>query len=700
MPGAPRWEPPPAFTAAAAGMQVWPAPVADTPSMPPWPAATGEPVPGLDSDDAFDPNATAPRLLPPNPAPPPVLPPNATPPPPVPHSNATAPPVQPSNATAPPVRPPDATSSPRAQSPDATAPHPAPAETPPPPEASPDTAVTHPAATNLAAPGLTAPHPIEGHPIEGGRTPAPPAAGPEASGKHTPTDMAPDTAKTPTSRTIRGTPRPAEPGDVPVWPPVPARAQQPAPPRDTESPAPTGPKPATWSPPPATSQPPAAHSAASPGPQPDGPAPEGPARTGTARAEATPASAASTTTPPTGTASTGLAPTNPAPTNPAPTDTTPLGTTPPGTTPLGTTPPGTTPPGTAATPQGPTGTPPANAQSAVPAQGGPAAVPGSTSWPPPPQTEEQRQEEQLPELPFTRDIWGKPDIPPPHQRSTQPLTTFDLPTPPHGTPGLQQGPFKQPPVQQPLTAQQEQPGKGKRALLATLGVLVLAGVTTGGFFAYRSLNAPVPRATTAATAPTPPPTPAGSASPTAALAPSVPAAAMLDTQETDPKKMSAGEAFPEKEVEAAGAEFTKIKTHTESTCQEAASGPFAEALRDEKCSRVLRATYVDAKRRYAVTSGIAVFPSRDAALRADRAKNLSRNVWFRPLPGAPGSGGERVHIAGGYAAGLVWGRYIVFSYATYADGHTPATKDKTLGKVSDAFRDEMSLVLERRIANG
>ncbi|NUW40713.1 hypothetical protein [Nonomuraea rhodomycinica] len=175
---------------------------------------------------------------------------------------------------------------------------------------------------------------------------------------------------------------------------------------------------------------------------------------------------------------------------------------------------------------------------------------------------------------------------------------------------------------------------------------------------------------------------------------------MLDSEETDKRKLSLSEAFREKKVEAAGAAFSRVETDMENDCRKAAAGPFAEALHDQKCSRVLRATYVDSKRRYAVTSGIAVLPSKDAAMRADQAKNLSRNLWFRALPGPAGSGGERVDIAGGYAAGLVWGRYIVFSYATYADGHTPAAKDRTLGKVSDAFRDEMSLVLERRISNG
>ncbi|TDE17040.1 hypothetical protein E1295_48315, partial [Nonomuraea mesophila] len=81
-PSTPPWEPPPAFTAAAAGMPVWPGPTSDPHAMPPWPAATGELVAEPDPDEpglhqpgpdergpderdspaaAFDPNATDPE---------------------------------------------------------------------------------------------------------------------------------------------------------------------------------------------------------------------------------------------------------------------------------------------------------------------------------------------------------------------------------------------------------------------------------------------------------------------------------------------------------------------------------------------------------------------------------------------------------------------------------------------------------------
>ncbi|MFB9206875.1 hypothetical protein ACFFV7_37190 [Nonomuraea spiralis] len=301
-------------------------------------------------------------------------------------------------------------------------------------------------------------------------------------------------------------------------------------------------------------------------------------------------------------------------------------------------------------------------------------------------SEDKPSEDRLPDLPFNQDMWTK-----------RPSTALDLPTPPQGTPTFPPGAFRQPPFQIPPPPPPAR-GKSRRALLVTLGALALAGVATGGFFAYRALSTTPPPAATTAARPTPPALPSAelSTSPPA----DVPGASMLNSEETDPQKLSLTEAFPKKKVSAAGTTFTRVKTDMETSCEKAATGAFADALREQKCSRIVRATYVDSKRRYAVTTGIAVLPTKDAAVLADQAKNLSRNIWFRALPGAEGSGGERVSIAGGYAAGLVWGRYVVFSYATHADGHTPEAKEKTLAKVSGAFRDQTSLVLERRVTKG
>ncbi|MFB9678527.1 hypothetical protein [Streptosporangium vulgare] len=238
--------------------------------------------------------------------------------------------------------------------------------------------------------------------------------------------------------------------------------------------------------------------------------------------------------------------------------------------------------------------------------------------------------------------------------------------------------------------------RASTTLIAAVVAVVVVGIGTGAFFAYRSFSA---KQSATATDPIPS---SGTLDPTDDLditgEPEPINTTMLNSEKTDPGTMTVADAFGKK-VSVAGTTFTRVKTDVTEQCQKAASGKFAGTLRTQDCRRVLRATYVDSKRRYAVTTGIAVLPTRESAVAADKAKNLGSNLWFRGLPSAAGTGGERVHIAGGYAAGMVWGRYIVFSYATFSDGHTPTAKEKGLGKVSGAFRDQTAKVVERRVTS-
>ncbi|WP_143120763.1 hypothetical protein [Streptosporangium canum] len=238
--------------------------------------------------------------------------------------------------------------------------------------------------------------------------------------------------------------------------------------------------------------------------------------------------------------------------------------------------------------------------------------------------------------------------------------------------------------------------KAGTLLIAAVVAVVVGGIGTGAFFAYQSFNAKQ-----AAGAADPVPSAEEPIDPIEDPAPAEPEpvnTTMLNSEKTDPGKMTVADAFSKK-VTLAGTTFVRVKTEVTQQCQKAAAGKFASALRSKDCRRVLRATYVDSKRKYAVTTGIAVLPTRESAVEVDQAKNLNSNLWFRGLPGTPGTGAERVHIAGGYAAGLVWGRYIVFSYATFSDGHTPTAKEKSLGKVSGAFRDQTAKVVERRVTS-
>ncbi|MEO3811653.1 hypothetical protein ABGB17_21885 [Sphaerisporangium sp. B11E5] len=172
---------------------------------------------------------------------------------------------------------------------------------------------------------------------------------------------------------------------------------------------------------------------------------------------------------------------------------------------------------------------------------------------------------------------------------------------------------------------------------------------------------------------------------------------MLDSEESDPRKLTLKEAFSRQRVVINGRTYLRVKADITAACDKVAVGVFAAALKQQKCSRVLRATYVDARKKYAITTGIAVFPTKEAAVAADKKKNLAKTVWFRGLAGPASKGADKADISGGYAAGLVWGRYIVFSFATYSDGHTPTKQEKDLGPVSGALRDHTAGVLEKRL---
>ena len=250
-----------------------------------------------------------------------------------------------------------------------------------------------------------------------------------------------------------------------------------------------------------------------------------------------------------------------------------------------------------------------------------------------------------------------------------------------------QGGFRQPSADPAPATPATRGPMGKKLLVGAMIVAAIGTIGVGAYLAYQGLgdssqaaaHGKVPSVVTPPQDQTP--------------------AQAIDSERTDPKEMTPGEAFPAKKVSIAGHTFRRVQVDTTARCERGASGRFAEALRDNKCAKLLRATYVDAKRRYAVTTGIAVMPDKAAAVKVDGAKDLANNVWFRGLAGPSGSGGERVDISGGYAAGLVWGRYIVFSYATYSDGHTPKENEKDLGPISDAFRQHTAKVIEKR-ANG
>jgi hypothetical protein len=248
---------------------------------------------------------------------------------------------------------------------------------------------------------------------------------------------------------------------------------------------------------------------------------------------------------------------------------------------------------------------------------------------------------------------------------------------------------------QPAPAQPApgQPGPGlggrRRLVLMVSGgvvavVIAIVGITTltGSSDSKPTSSAARPSGRAAA----PPPSPAP-ARPRGNSAPSI------DNEKTDRAPLRLTDVFPVRPLALGGRVYRQDKTSVNHDCTLVARGAMAEALVRGHCRGVVRATYVDAKKRLAVTAGVVAMPTRALALAARRAGDPSRYEWFR---GMPGTVARNIDAAGGYAASTVRGRYIIYSYTTYLDGHDAGTGDTLLAAVGRQFVSYAVRPIERR----
>lgn len=237
----------------------------------------------------------------------------------------------------------------------------------------------------------------------------------------------------------------------------------------------------------------------------------------------------------------------------------------------------------------------------------------------------------------------------------------------------------------------------RRALLVAGGLVAALVLGGGGALAVTSLSGGSNDHKVAQTAPpAPPPThaqPTPTPSKTRPKRKPKPVPVDIRDEKKDPQPLTIGEVFPDSQVKLAGMTFNRVKTVINDHCSLTANGPFATELTGQYCRRVVRATFVSSDKKIAVTTGIAVMPTDAAAQAALKTQDPAHYKWFRGMkaPGAP-----KIDQAGGFAASTLRGRYIIYAYATYADGHKPAAKDDTLKKVGAAFRDSTARPIERR----
>jgi hypothetical protein len=215
---------------------------------------------------------------------------------------------------------------------------------------------------------------------------------------------------------------------------------------------------------------------------------------------------------------------------------------------------------------------------------------------------------------------------------------------------------------------------GRRPLLIGGGVAAAALVAALAFAGVKAMSGSSDEspAQPTASAQSRPPARAGKTPPTTSI----------DSEKTDRRPLSLSEVFPNTKIMISGRPYKQDKTSVNHQCGLAARGAMATALDRGRCRSVVRATYVDGKKKYAVTTGVAVMPTRAAALTVSKAGDPSGYEWFR---GMRGKVATKIDQAGGYASSTVRGRYIVYSYAQYADGTRPQPTDPVLKNLTRQF---------------
>ncbi len=222
-----------------------------------------------------------------------------------------------------------------------------------------------------------------------------------------------------------------------------------------------------------------------------------------------------------------------------------------------------------------------------------------------------------------------------------------------------------------------------------IGAVAFAGIgLASGSSGDGAKNKTAAGPTTSQSAPTPA-RPSASA-PAAKPTPSGPS---IDSAATDTKPLTLSEVFPDAKMPLGGKNWSEDKTSVNHDCSLTARGAMAQALTKAKCSSVVRATWVSGDKKFAVTAGVAIMPTKAAAQTAAKAGNPSAYEWFR---GMIGKVAKNIDTAGGFAASTVLGRYIVYSYAQYVDGTKPQATDTELKSLTHEFIDYAQRPIAKR----
>ncbi|MFF4238522.1 hypothetical protein ACFYYL_21845 [Actinomadura geliboluensis] len=177
----------------------------------------------------------------------------------------------------------------------------------------------------------------------------------------------------------------------------------------------------------------------------------------------------------------------------------------------------------------------------------------------------------------------------------------------------------------------------------------------------------------------PAPSSAAPAEPSPATGP-----ANIADEKTDPEDLTFRDVFPQVVVKLGGRTYTRDRWSLNRDVKYAARGAMLRTLQQQQCRKIIRATFIDRANKLAVTSGIAVMPTKDAALAVSRAGDPGTYEWFR---GMAGKHSPDIDRAGGYAAATVRGRYVAYAYVQWANGKKAEPGDPVIKQAAQQFLD-------------
>lgn len=125
------------------------------------------------------------------------------------------------------------------------------------------------------------------------------------------------------------------------------------------------------------------------------------------------------------------------------------------------------------------------------------------------------------------------------------------------------------------------------------------------------------------------------------------AATRIDNEKTDPGDLAFHDVFPAETLRLGGRTFTRDRWSLNRDVAYAARGSMLATLKRERCRKIVRATYIDPRSKLAVTSGIAVMPTKAAALTVSKAGDPAKYEWFRGMAGKRSPDIDRAGVRGG-----------------------------------------------------